>query len=532
MFEAIGKERDELDLRERRMEVEKLRINLDNAKTTNVLRERKLAQEMEERRSKEERTNRLANMTLHEKEQALEHKRALNELDLAKQTLANEETKAKQLERQEKAKREAEKQAADIELKKKEDLRRQALFEQRKKDLENEGVVRMEREREMKWNNLVMQAAMAPKRPSGVIEEMSRWDPINNPLNSINKRNYYNNYRPMENRLEQSVPPYDLPKNYPIYGGNGYYDYTNRYQPYMPSALSINFGRKGRTGRRTNWEKFGRPSLRTARDMIRYGLLPPGYEGLRGNPASAYVASYKPYPLPISHPSTVSAPVQSNYGAFYSDPGPLEALARGAKSVLYGNEQFTSTPNQMFPTTINNSNSALPGNLYNLAGLVDRARGPQLTPAEQLRNIKTYAEAAKLINDRDNGLDAEQRTSAMGAIAKAVPVASTLGTIGTIASAGLKTLGWGAENFWPMHDAYQRFKTRRTIYNTLGNVVDFFSGKGYKRGKWRRRRRRRAHFKKGSGLHTRRLKFGGKIIPPKNLKKMFSNTKQCNCTKN
>ena len=31
-----------------------------------------------------------------------------------------------------------------------------------------------------------------------------------------------------------------------------------------------------------------------------------------------------------------------------------------------------------------------------------------------------------------------------------------------------------------MHDAYQRFKTRRAIYDKVGSVVDFFSGKGYK----------------------------------------------------
>ena len=495
----------------------------------NKLKQDQLAEAMAEKRGKEQRADSLAAMTLREKEQALEHKRALNALDLAKMTTANEEVKAKQAERLEKARREAEKQAAEIELKKNEDARKQAMFEQKKKDLENEGVVRQEREREQKWNNIVMQAAMAPKRPGGVIDEISRWDPINNPLNSINNRNYYNNYRPMENRLEQSVPPYDLPKNYPVYGGNGYYDYTNSYQPYMPPAVNMNFGRKGRTGRRTNWEKFGRPSLRTARDMIRYGLLPPGYEGLRGNPASAYVASYKPYPLPVSNPPTVGMPAQSNYGAFYSDPGPLEALARGARSILYGNEQFTSTPNQIFPTTINNSSSALPGNMYRLAGLVDKARGPQLTPAEQLRNIKNYAEAAKLINDQNTGLTAEQKSTAMSAIGKAMPYATTLGTVASVASAGMKALGWGAENFWPMHDAYQRFKTRRAIYDKVGSVVDFFSGKGYK---GRRRRRRKGGFRKGSGLHTRKLKFGGKIIPPKNLKKMFSNTKECNCTNN
>ena len=104
----------------------------------------------------------------------------------------------------------------------------------------------------------------------------------------------------------------------------------------MPSARSMNFGRKGRTGRRTNWEKFGRPSLRTARDMIRYGLLPPGYEGLRGNPASTYVSTYKPFPMPISHPTTTLPEAELNYSAYYSDLGPLDTLTRGASALLYG----------------------------------------------------------------------------------------------------------------------------------------------------------------------------------------------------
>ena len=50
--------------------------------------------------------------------------------DIAKMPTANEEVKAKQAERLEKARREAEKQAAEIELKKKEDARKQAMFEQ------------------------------------------------------------------------------------------------------------------------------------------------------------------------------------------------------------------------------------------------------------------------------------------------------------------------------------------------------------------------------------------------------------------
>ena len=401
-----------------------------------------------------------------------------------------------------------------------------ALQKQKTKDLENAGVVKMEKNIRERWDNLVSNVAIGPRNRGNALEEFSRWDPINNPLNSVNNRNYYNNYIPMDNRLEQAVPPYDLPKNYPVYGGNGYYDYTNSYQPNMPSARSMNFGRKGRTGRRTNWEKFGRPSLRTARDMIRYGLLPPGYEGLRGNPASSYVATYKPYPMPISHPSTTLPEAEPNYPAYYSDPGPLDALTRGASALLYGPRQFTSTPNQMFPTSINNTSSALPGNMYKLAGLVDRARGPQLSAADQLRNIKNYAEAAKLINDQNTGLTADQKATAMGIVNKAMPVASTLGTVAAVASAGLKALGWGAENFWPLHDAYHRFNTRRNIYNTVGKVTDFFTGRGYKR----RRRRRKVGYKKGSGLHTRKLKFGGKIIPPKSLKKMFS--KECNCTNN
>ena len=434
---------------------------------------------------------------------------------------------------EQKMKLDEEKLKASTEQRKLEEARKQALHEQRLKELENEGVVKREREARMKWDNLVMQVARAPQRPGrdGALEEFSRWDPMNNPINSVNNRNFYNNYRPMtmENRLEQTVPPYDLPKNYPIYGGNGYYNYTNSYQPNMPTAVSMNFGRKGRTGRRTNWEKYGRPSLRTARDMIRYGVLPPGYEGLRGNPASSYVSSYKPYPLPVTNPPTVG---QDSYAPTYTDPGPLDALARGASAMLYGTQQFTSTPNQIFPTTIRNTTSTLPGNAYRMAGIVDSMRGQPLSNAERLSNIKNYAEAAKLINDDATGLTAEQRTSAMNAVAAALPIAATAAsgwdTAAKIASGGLKALGWMGENFWPLHDSYQRFRTRRNIYNAVGKVSDFFSGSGLRR----RRRRGKRRFRKGSGLRTRKLKFGGMIIPPKKLKKMFSNSKECNCMKN
>ena len=417
---------------------------------------------------------------------------------------------------------------------KSEDARKQAAHEQKMKELENEGVAKRDKANREKWDNLMLQISTAPPRPvkNGVLEEFSRWDPINNPINSVYNNNYYNNYRPMtmENRLEQTVPPYDLPKNYPIYGGNGYYNYTNSYQPNMPSAVSMNFGRKGRTGRRTNWEKYGTPSLRTARDMIRSGVLPPGYEGLRGNPASSYVSSYKPYPLPVTNAPTVD---QGGYAANYTDPGPLDALARGASAMLYGTRQFTSTPNQLFPTTIRNTTSTLPGNAYRMAGLVDSMRGQPLSNAERLSNIRNYAEAAKLINDDATGFTPEQRTTAMNAVAAALPIAATAATGGWGAlasglSTGLKAIGWMGENFWPLHDSYQRFKTRRNIYNAVDKVAGFFTGRGLKR----RRRRGKKHFRKGSGLHTRKLKFGGMIIPPKKLKKMFSNNKECNCKNN
>lgn len=87
---------------------------------------------------------------------------------------------------------------------------------------------------------------------------------------------------------------------------------------------------------------------------------------------------------------------------------------------------------------------------------------------------------------------------------------------------GLNAAGLIAENFWPMHDAYHRYKTMGRIGNaistagdTIMNILPF--GHGY------RKHRKRRHNKKRS-----KLKFGGMIIPPKNLKKMFENNK-CKC---
>ena len=71
-----------------------------------------------------------------------------------------------------------------------------------------------------------------------------------------------------------------------------------------------------------------------------------------------------------------------------------------------------------------------------------------------------------------------------------------------------------------MHDAYHRYKTMKTVGNAIGSVGDavarlFPGGSGYKKGR------------KKNKKHTK-VRYGGMIIPPKNLKKMFA--KDCkNC---
>ena len=86
----------------------------------------------------------------------------------------------------------------------------------------------------------------------------------------------------------------------------------------------------------------------------------------------------------------------------------------------------------------------------------------------------------------------------------------------TGASLGLKGLGVLSENFWPMHDAYYRYKTMSSLGGIGKSLLSMMPrGFGY------RRRKKRSNKKCRKG----KVCYGGMIIPPKSLKKMFEENK-------
>lgn len=87
----------------------------------------------------------------------------------------------------------------------------------------------------------------------------------------------------------------------------------------------------------------------------------------------------------------------------------------------------------------------------------------------------------------------------------------------TGASLGLKGIGLLSENFWPLHDAYYRYKTMQSVGKNFGALGSMFMGmmpRGYGYKKRHRKSKKRS-----------KVKYGGMIIPPKSLKKMFEENK-------
>lgn len=337
------------------------------------------------------------------------------------------------------------------------------------------------------------------------IDSNTTWDPLSNPLNKSFKR--------MENRIEQTVPPYDLPKNYPIYGGN-YMGFPQQ----MNSLPYSMYGRNGRTGRRTNFEKYGVPSVRMYQRMKKIGMVGPNGMPMGYGTGSA--------PAPQEYDYYEPPPPREYTGYADGDFSYMQAMNRIAKGFLFGPGKQATTANQIVSSYLPNSNSSIPRMAYLASRGMNALVPQQMSNADKMEMIGNRVKLQEMIGKLDGDANADVRNQ-LTAMANKMNLPdeeskwSKLARYGTrTAAAGLTGMGVLAENFWPMHDAYHRYKTMKTVRNAIGSVGDavarlFPSGSGYKKGRKKNKKRTK-------------VRYGGMIIPPKNLKKMFA--KDCkNC---
>lgn len=352
------------------------------------------------------------------------------------------------------------------------------------------------------------------------LDKIRSWDPLGNPINNFNN---FNGNRRMENRIEQTVPPYDLPKNYPIYGGN-----YGEYPMQMNSVPYPMYARNGRTGRLTNYEKFGVPSVRMYQQMLRTGMNPQevlamsrkrrAVNGMIGNDYADYSLSrYPPQQLMMGYPG------MSEYTG-YKDEDYAQLAVKAAKGLLYGPQRRYSTGNQIVSSYIPNSQTSIPRMAYLGAKMFDNFTPQAMTNKEKMELLTDRVKLQQMIKDVDDA-EVKKKLTSMANLMNVKDESAWhkgMRIAGNVASGGLKAAGMVAENFWPIHDAYHRYKTMATVGKTIGNIGDGIlgllpTGYGYKR-------KRRAG-KKGKKKRCKE-RFGGMIIPPKNLKKMF-----CKCKK-
>ena len=353
------------------------------------------------------------------------------------------------------------------------------------------------------------------------LDKIRSWDPLGNPINNFNN---FNGNRRMENRIEQTVPPYDLPKNYPIYGGN-----YGEYPMQMNSVPYPMYGRNGRTGRLTNYEKFGVPSVRMYQQMLRTGMNPQevlamsrkrrAVNGMIGNDYADYSLSR----YPPQQPPMMGYPGMSEYTG-YKDEDYAQLAVKAAKGLLYGPQRRYSTGNQIVSSYIPNSQTSIPRMAYLGAKMFDNFTPQSMTNKEKLELMTDRVKLQQMIKDVDD-TEVKKKLTSMADLMNVKDESAWhkgMRIAGNVASGGLKAAGMVAENFWPIHDAYHRYKTMATVGKTIGNIGDGIlgllpTGYGYKR-------KRRAG-RKGKKKRCKE-RFGGMIIPPKNLKKMF-----CKCKK-
>lgn len=340
---------------------------------------------------------------------------------------------------------------------------------------------------------------------SGSLSGFKKWDPFSQPLNK--------NFRTqkMENRLQQTVPPYDLPKNYPIYGGA---------MPGYPRVNSVPYpvyARRGRTGRRTNYEKYGVPSVRMYQQMLRNGLPPNVVARTAGRPRAV------PQP-PVEEQNIGPTP---QYMPEYDD-GPTYAEDRSydygqqvqkiAKNLMWGPPRRYTTGNQIVGSVLPNTTSGMPSAYYMGAKALDMITPEGQTDKEKLENMLANVKITQMVEDvksEDDKKRLREMAKNFGNLNESGwKKALRWGATG--ASLGLKGLGVLSENFWPMHDAYYRYKTM----SSLGGIGKSLLGM-MPRGFGYRRRKKRSNKKCRKG----KVCYGGMIIPPKSLKKMFEENK-------
>lgn len=336
------------------------------------------------------------------------------------------------------------------------------------------------------------------------LDKAASWDPLSNPLNKNLKR--------MENRLEQTVPPYDLPKNYPIYGGN----YGGMPQQVNSIPYSM-YARQGRTGRRTNMEKFGVPSVRMYQRMKKIGMV-----GQGGYPMGG--PGYPP-PQPITD---YYEPTQQAYTGYNDgDVSYMNMVNRVAKGLLFGPQRQVTTGNQIVSAYLPNSESSIPRMAYMASKGLNAITPEGMSNADRMELMSNRLKLQEMISklpDDANGVTTKADLQTMANGMNVLPesgLSKGLRYASKGLALGLTGLGVAAENFWPIHDAYHRYKTMSTIGRTIGNAGDAVLrllpiGNGYKK---RRKNKKRS-----------KVRYGGMIIPPKSLKKMFENQK-CDCKK-
>ena len=146
--------------------------------------------------------------------------------------------------------------------------------------------------------------------------------------------------------------------------------------------------------------------------------------------------------------------------------------------------------------------------------------------------LKSRMDIQRMLDNPENTMSTEDKGMIRGMADDLLPKKKDEGILnwtnaGKALSMGLKGVGFAAENFWPLHDAYYRYKTMGKVGRAVSGVADtvlglFPAGHGYKkRSKQSRKARNR---RKGS-----KVMHGGMIIPPKDLKKMFCGRK-CKCS--
>lgn len=315
----------------------------------------------------------------------------------------------------------------------------------------------------------------------------------------------------MENRLQQTVPPYDLPKNYPIYGGA---------MPGYPRVNSVPYpvyARRGRTGRRTNYEKYGVPSVRMYQQMLRNGLPPNVVARAAGRPRAVPqppVEEQNIGPTPQYMPEYDDGPTYAEDKSY--DYG--QEVQKIAKNLMWGPPRRYTTGNQIVGSVLPNTTSGMPSAYYMGAKALDMITPEGQTDKEKLENMLANVKITQMVEDvksEDDKKRLREMAKNFGNLNESGwKKALRWGATG--ASLGLKGLGVLSENFWPMHDAYYRYKTMSSLGGIGKSLLSMMPrGFGY------RRRKKRSNKKCRKG----KVCYGGMIIPPKSLKKMFEENK-------